>query len=528
MNKSYNKVCKKQTGEKVQNSSMYGTLGGDTDCDSKDYKIGVVGKKNTYGDGAIRYIKDKGRFDLIPEDVVPRICYKLDDLLLKHYCFNYSSENILLTAYDRDFLTAIILLTMKYFNEADKAEFDGNVVEEHNDVCFNLFIPYFCKMLQDLAKHFQKGAAVYGERNCQQGIPTDSFIDSGLRHLGQHLIGVVDEENHLISAIWNFWMYDWTINQKKNVIKPMQFTLYDPHRTPKTEPTESNPDVQNKVNSAVEFYIKANTDEAQTMLKRASDSMAACMSLPMDKLSILFDVLRTNEISVCHEYDDLRYGKGHKCNKFNTPIQLKPNSKRGLRILELYSDLIKAEISTNLNNFIRSHGTLLIPKYLSELNMSIVFDKVDVVATDVDEKVSKDDALKGVYSNISKDCGLYYNLDGTLAEVGQFHFRDKETTNKIAEVISKCKSAYLKPFLDKLENIECESEKTHMEKVISEISKAVDNVTEKMIQDLPNQQIQNPVLNLDLSWIDNLPELTNFKKFKESIENDEDGEIIEV
>lgn len=396
--------------KKVQASSMYGTIGGDTDCDSKDYKIGVIGKKNTYGDGAIRYIKDKGRFDLIPEDVVPRICDKLDDLLVSYYCFDYSSETILKTAYEHDFLTAIILLTIKnYFSEVDKAEFDGNV-EEHTNVCIDLFVPYFCKMLYDLAKHFQKGAEVYGERNCQKGLPANSFVDSGLRHLGQYLSGVKDDENHFISTIWNFWMYDWTINQKKNVIHPTQFVLNDNDIFPKTEPTKINTSVPKKVNSVVEFYIKANTDEAQAMLKKASNLMAARMSLPMDKLSILFDVLRNNEISVCHEYEDLRYGVGHKCNKFNSPIHLKPTGVYGHKILELYSKLCKDDIShiEDLNNFMRGHNSLLILQFLSELNMSIVFD-----------------------DNNEGDIG------GELIDEINYAFKDCDLCNKLADEVAK-------------------------------------------------------------------------------------------
>ena len=64
-------------------------------------------------------------------------------------------------------------------------------------------------MMCDLAIHFQKGAEKYGERNCEQGIPLWSFIDSGTRHTMQFLVGKEDAQPH-ISAIWNFWMAEWT------------------------------------------------------------------------------------------------------------------------------------------------------------------------------------------------------------------------------------------------------------------------------------------------------------------------------
>jgi hypothetical protein len=68
--------------------------------------------------------------------------------------------------------------------------------------------------MKELAVHFEKGAKIYGEHNCEKGIPKWSFIDSGLRHLTQFLNGE-DDENHYIAAIWNFWMLMWTVIKEK-------------------------------------------------------------------------------------------------------------------------------------------------------------------------------------------------------------------------------------------------------------------------------------------------------------------------
>ena len=43
----------------------------------KDYEIKVDGTPNTFKGGAIRYNKNKGRFDLIQEDVVIRLLRKI-------------------------------------------------------------------------------------------------------------------------------------------------------------------------------------------------------------------------------------------------------------------------------------------------------------------------------------------------------------------------------------------------------------------------------------------------------------------
>jgi hypothetical protein len=63
-------------------------------------------------------------------------------------------------------------------------------------------------MLLDLAIHFEKGAAKYGENNWKKGIPSSSFEDSGFRHLCQWMSGNTDEPHH-ISAIWNMICWYW-------------------------------------------------------------------------------------------------------------------------------------------------------------------------------------------------------------------------------------------------------------------------------------------------------------------------------
>jgi len=56
--------------------------------------------------------------------------------------------------------------------------------------------------IRALAIHFEKGCNKYGERNWEKGIPVSKYLDSGIRHAFEVLEGLQDE-NHLISAIWN-------------------------------------------------------------------------------------------------------------------------------------------------------------------------------------------------------------------------------------------------------------------------------------------------------------------------------------
>jgi len=63
--------------------------------------------------------------------------------------------------------------------------------------------------IQRIAEVYRKGAIKYGDRNWQQGIPLSRFMDSGLRHLFQHLAGKTDED-HLAQAAWNVIALIWT------------------------------------------------------------------------------------------------------------------------------------------------------------------------------------------------------------------------------------------------------------------------------------------------------------------------------
>ena len=49
----------------------------------EDYEIKVDGREHAFEGGAIRYEKDKGRFDLIPMDVENRVLQNLSQLQKK-------------------------------------------------------------------------------------------------------------------------------------------------------------------------------------------------------------------------------------------------------------------------------------------------------------------------------------------------------------------------------------------------------------------------------------------------------------
>ena len=163
----------------------------------KNYEIKMDGKEHKFGE-ATRYTKDgKGRFDLIPGDVIEILedAKSFDEISST----TFTCTTVYTAAFNKDFVYAI--LGMCVLNYSDDTSYEQKDVDL--DKCFY-------SMIRDLAIHFQKGAEKYGEHNCEKGIPLWSFHDSGLRHLTQWLLGEHDE-NHFIAAVWNFVMAIWTI-----------------------------------------------------------------------------------------------------------------------------------------------------------------------------------------------------------------------------------------------------------------------------------------------------------------------------
>lgn len=175
-----------------------------TIMENKDYNIKVDGEEAAFEGGAIRYKKSKGRFDLIPKDVERRFLKRLTDLIIENRT---------------PFIPGDIVSTLNSLSSVDIEEDDNRFIDIIIRIMLHRYegyISHFDKymlMMQELAIHFQKGAEKYGEHNCEKGIPLWSFIDSGTRHTFQYLLGEEDEP-HYISAIWNFWMADWTIHKE--------------------------------------------------------------------------------------------------------------------------------------------------------------------------------------------------------------------------------------------------------------------------------------------------------------------------
>lgn len=76
----------------------------------------------------------------------------------------------------------------------------------------------------EVSKHFEDGAAKYGDNNWKKGIPINRYIDSAIRHYIKVLRGDTDER-HDRAFMWNILCLIWTV---ENVVLS-QYTVSSEH-----------------------------------------------------------------------------------------------------------------------------------------------------------------------------------------------------------------------------------------------------------------------------------------------------------
>lgn len=191
--------------------------------DSTTNYLKMDGEKAAFESGAIRYTKTgKGRYDLIPNDIIADIISHANDMFEEKAIRIVSKANVVEDAYRGDpkdrFVRTIINVIIDHYAPGDIVE--DNMGLTANEVTFTSFTNGFFHMLKDLAIHYENGAEKYGVDNWKKGIPVTggdrggSFMDSAMRHLTQYLIGLEDEP-HYISCIWNCVCGLWTLRQQQ-------------------------------------------------------------------------------------------------------------------------------------------------------------------------------------------------------------------------------------------------------------------------------------------------------------------------
>lgn len=142
------------------------------------------GNRREYETGAVRDIQEgKGRCDLMPLDVVAGFFRAgCNDAAAKVIEGIYKYQTTRSVGY-------LVDVVMDFMN--------GDGFHDANTA------------LLEVSKHFEEGAAKYGENNWQKGIPESSYIDSAVRHYLKWLRGD-DDERHDRAFVWNIMCLIWT------------------------------------------------------------------------------------------------------------------------------------------------------------------------------------------------------------------------------------------------------------------------------------------------------------------------------
>ena len=133
------------------------------------------GDRTQFTSGAVRDMrKGKGRCDLLPLDIAGYLCE--DDVLI-HINGFLSTNNV-------DYLYSALRFAGIY--------------------------PSQYTMLLEVAKHFEEGAAKYGDNNWRKGISPKVYVDSAVRHYLKYRRGDTDEP-HDRAFCWNILCCIWTV-----------------------------------------------------------------------------------------------------------------------------------------------------------------------------------------------------------------------------------------------------------------------------------------------------------------------------
>lgn len=152
-----------------------------------EYELKDSGERQEFESGAVRDIqKGKGRFDLLPLSTIFFVVPTINGNTFATYVLS-RIELFQKTGKIYDLREALRIIIKDYESEY-------------------VFI-------ESLAKHFEAGAAKYGDNNWQKGLPASRYIDSALRHLFKYLDGQTDEP-HKVAFAWNILCCWWTCANK--------------------------------------------------------------------------------------------------------------------------------------------------------------------------------------------------------------------------------------------------------------------------------------------------------------------------
>ena len=103
----------------------------------------------------------------------------------------------------------------------------------------------FATAMLEVSIHYEQGAAKYGERNWEKGLPVTCYIDSAIRHLLKYIRGDSDEP-HDRAFVWNLLCCMWTLEHGFITSEPQEVSNNEstvgpnPSASPITNPITNN------------------------------------------------------------------------------------------------------------------------------------------------------------------------------------------------------------------------------------------------------------------------------------------------
>lgn len=192
----------------------------------EERKIKDSGGTREFGTGAHRdNAAGKGRFDLLPVEPL-KMAYNAAVLKI----FGEQMDGYIKTApeaYIRELLIEAMQAALLTQNMEDKQKILAEIAKVaayitiaaglEEDIVTNDVTngkkqdgeAYFWYGIIQVSKHYEEGANKYGANNWKNGMPTNVYMDSCMRHIAKALAGM-DDEYHIRAAAWNVLCFLWT------------------------------------------------------------------------------------------------------------------------------------------------------------------------------------------------------------------------------------------------------------------------------------------------------------------------------
>ena len=200
------------------------------------------GERTDFANGAVREIREEnGRCDLLP---------------LKQVAMLFDNDYIVKTALEGidDYIyngkKDGIIFAMKSFC---KVEYGDSIPE----------------MILTVSHHYKDALSKYPERNWEKGLPTHSFVDSGVRHLLKIARGDKDEP-HNNAFVWNMLGILWNEDHHPELVDmPFVDKLCCPNKY-RPECNLSNASDEISDVSTIDFNTDTNKDRQWSYINRSS------------------------------------------------------------------------------------------------------------------------------------------------------------------------------------------------------------------------------------------------------------------